>query len=53
MGENMPYTFYLSQKEHIVLSKKSQFLRRFRPKGFEKPLCVQVQGVKNTPFDPG
>jgi hypothetical protein len=48
VGENMPCTSYLRQKE--LFHKKIQFLRQF--KAFEKNFfCVQVQGVKNAPFE--
>jgi hypothetical protein len=47
MGENVPYTSYLSQKEHTFIKKK-KFFRRF--KAFEKVFFC-VQGVKNAPFE--
>jgi hypothetical protein len=43
MGENVPYTSYLSQKEQF--HKKMLFLQQL------KNLCVQVQGVENAPFE--
>jgi hypothetical protein len=49
MGENVPYTSYLSQKEHNFI-EKCHFCDNL--KLLKKLFYVQVQlGVKNAPFD--
>jgi hypothetical protein len=47
MGENVPYTSYLSQKEHSFIKKCNfcddlNLLKIF--------LLLQVQGIKNAPL---
>jgi hypothetical protein len=46
MGENVPYTSYLSQKEH-KFHKKKKFLQQF--KAFEKKFFA-CKGLKMRPL---